>query len=257
MAESKDDLILRQSCTDYLEKSGVTKQIKEATIKLIENRPNEPMLFLSEFFDNFCSTEQNDKINSATQVLKLSHFSQPTFQTNLMIAYDLLSAPKNPNSKKVAYTRRGLLGMVFNDAIKEIIKHLHEKIQEAIVEKINARPNEMITFDVFKYGMNVCYIIQDFVATSQKLYALLQGNKSHGAEKCLCDLVSTAFEKSIKTSAKSLDPSDILNANKLFRPDALALQMLEIQSKIDEELIEEEDFVFSLASTYLDNLEAL
>jgi len=129
-----------QSYLDYLHKSEVSQQICDALLKLIENKPNEPMLFLADYFDFY--TDKSSKVTSALQLLSFTNNNRTVFEANLLKAYDALCSAKPPGSKKSF--KPGLLGSNYESFLKSIISDVAEEIQESLLKQIVCRSKDCL-----------------------------------------------------------------------------------------------------------------
>lgn len=242
---------------EFLEKFNIRQQTRDALLKLIENRPENPLLFLAEYFDTISAESKTDKIANASRILSLSHHSSPAFNSNVVQAYDTLSAPKNPNSKKLANKRVGMIGSVHEEFLNSICYNVPEELRAKMIDKISCKWNEMVPFAVFKYSVTVALVLQDFLALSEDLFKVLSG-KSEMAQRYLCDATIENFKASLRCN-KTGNALSVMEAGRKLRPDALAVAIL--QAKEDEgdakNYMEMHDFINYMALLYLDNVKAL
>nr|XP_039252068.1 tubulin polyglutamylase complex subunit 1-like [Styela clava] len=248
---------------EFLEKFSVRQQMKDALLKLVENRPEDPLLFLSNFFDTVSSENRADRISHAARTLKLSHHSSPAFNNNVILAYDILSAPKNPSSKKLTNKRSGMSGAIHEEFIKFICSDVPDELKENLVDKVCCKWNEMVPYEVFKYSVTVAYVLIDFIELSEDLFKTLSG-KNEMADRYLCDTTVETFSESLLRSNNNFVKSDdnfshAMEAGKKLRPDNLASAML--QAKEDEgdakNLMDESEFLHLMTNVYLSNVKCL
>lgn len=246
---------------EFLDKFNVRQQMKDALLKLIENRPEDPLLFLSNYFDTVSSENKADRISYAARTLKLSHHSSPAFQNNVMSAYDILSAPKNPNSKKLANKRSGMSGAIHEEIIRFICSQVPDELRNNLVDRVCCKWNEMVPYEVFKYSVTVAYVLLDFLELSEDLFKVLSG-KNETADRYLCDTTVETFRESLSSSDIIGANDDIpraMEAGKKLRPDNLAYAML--QAKEDEgdakNIMDESEFIHLMTSVYLNNVKCL
>ncbi|XP_002121243.2 tubulin polyglutamylase complex subunit 1-like [Ciona intestinalis] len=257
MAEKRKDLAnIEDKITansEYMQRNGVTQQIKEAMLKLIENRPQHPMLFLAEFFDSINSSEKADKLQSAVKTLKLTHHSQQAFQTNLMIAYDAISAPKATTSKKPQ--RLGLTGGDYEQLLITLGTNIPKNILSNLITKVGCRSNEMVPFDVFRYGVTVCLVCSEYVELGADLFHILCSKADNSmADKQICDATLSVFQNAIDGSVSYESKSGLfsLNAGYNLRPDKLAVAMMNAsESSKNKLLMNQTDFIYAVSEIFL------
>lgn len=242
---------------EYLDKFNVQQQMRNALLKLIENRPGNPLLFLADFFDSTFTEHKSEKVLNAARIMNLSHHTSPAFHANMVQSYDTLSAPKNPNSKKLANKRVGLIGSVHEEFLIHICSEIPEDLRNKLVDKISCKWNEMVPFEVYKYSVTVAYVFQDFLSQTEDLFKILSG-KNEMADRYLCDVTSRTFKESL-TSDENVDSISVLQAGRRLRPDSLAQAMF--QAKEDEgdakNYMEMNEFIDTMAHLYLDNVKTL
>ncbi|XP_064646678.1 tubulin polyglutamylase complex subunit 1-like isoform X3 [Lineus longissimus] len=165
----------------YLERTGASAQIRDALAKIIENRPLEPVAFLADYFESFDSGA--DVTTKAFRQITLTHHSKPAFDTNLRIAYDILS------TKKVAKNLKGINGAVYLELLDMVCKGFPTPIIERLLSKIGCRNHEAVVFDIFKTGLFTCFVLKDYLAQAESLFKSLDIHDTGKANKILCDAV--------------------------------------------------------------------
>ncbi|XP_064646676.1 tubulin polyglutamylase complex subunit 1-like isoform X1 [Lineus longissimus] len=188
----------------YLERTGASAQIRDALAKIIENRPLEPVAFLADYFESFDSGA--DVTTKAFRQITLTHHSKPAFDTNLRIAYDILSTKKviknltrSPGypeclgapvqSDFFAKNLKGINGAVYLELLDMVCKGFPTPIIERLLSKIGCRNHEAVVFDIFKTGLFTCFVLKDYLAQAESLFKSLDIHDTGKANKILCDAV--------------------------------------------------------------------
>nr|CAB3226589.1 tubulin polyglutamylase complex subunit 1-like [Phallusia mammillata] len=249
----------KQQYKDYLDKTDVTSQVREALLKLIENQPKDPMLFLANYFDNISTSDKSDKITTVHQILQLTHHSQQSFQTNLIVAYDAASLAKNPNSKKASMNRPGLTGSVFEELLATILSNVPKNLHATLLERIGCRASEMVPFGVFRYCITVCYVFVDFVKLCGSIFSVLCGKQSGKVtDKDICEIVISSLKDALDSLQDDNSPCSILEAAYVLRPDKLASSLLSNKSsKTDKSTMNEDDFMKEMIDVFTSKIKVL
>ena len=86
---------------EYLERHGVTPYLKDMMTLLLENRPENPVEFMREYFGNV--VHGSTPLIRAYRYVRLGRTTQPAFMDNLVAAYTSLQC------------RRGAVGVLGSD----------------------------------------------------------------------------------------------------------------------------------------------
>ncbi|KAM4052982.1 tubulin polyglutamylase complex subunit 1 [Anomaloglossus baeobatrachus] len=212
---------------DFLAQAGVRDLLRAAMLKLLEARPEEPLLFLAAFFEKLGVGAAGESkpggrgshtLGHALWYLKLAHHSQRTaFNNNLTIAYDGLSAG---GRKK----KPGLNGKTYSEVLTKICQEggLPPEISSSLLKKIQCRDHEAVPFDVFRYGVLTCFVLVEFLSKADALFNILDGDNQ--SDQRLCQAVLDTLEEALTASDLSV-PASYLEAGSKLGPDCLAIAM--------------------------------
>ncbi|KAL4216946.1 Tubulin polyglutamylase complex subunit 1 [Mactra antiquata] len=239
---SSDDLP-KESDRQFLERTSVGMLMRDALGKMIANRPDDPISFLADYFE---SIEDNTSlVQRADQVLKMTHYSRPLFETNVRSAYDILSNHKV--NKKV----HGVNGAVYSDLLQVLCKNLPDCVTSKLLQKIECSPNEAVHYDVFKSGVFACCVLQDYVLLAEQLFQSLDIQKTGKANKSLCDVVveqlNTALGSSRTDARRILESGYNLGVDGLY----LALERALSRSQRNASLQTCDQFVAEICEAFL------
>ncbi|KAJ8019866.1 Tubulin polyglutamylase complex subunit 1 [Holothuria leucospilota] len=235
----------------FLEGHHVNTWIKNALSQLVSNRPDDPITFLAHFFDNL--GEDNNRMNQALEMIKISHHSKPSFVPNVTTAYEILSKPKS--SKHPA----GLVGSTYKTLLEMICSSMAVEVRESLFQKIGPQDYEYIPLDVFQTGVIACLLLVDFVAVSECLYQILDNSGENAADKHVCEAVIRELEEILQVSSY-LDPKSYITVGRKLQPDllSLALEDAHISSNSSQKsYMKCEEFVQLTAQLFISKMKPL
>ncbi|XP_064031112.1 tubulin polyglutamylase complex subunit 1 [Pogoniulus pusillus] len=213
---------------EFLLRAGVTAMVREALLKVLEARPEEPVSFLADYFERLVlgSAEaaaeppgQPQRLARALWYVRLAHHSHRTaFDSNAGAAYEVLGAGGRRR-------RAGVDGRLYSELLRRICQHgaAPAEAAAALLGRVRCRDHEAVPFDVFRYGVLTCFVLLEFAAKADALYGVLDGG-SGAADGRVCRAVLRALEDALRVSHFSI-PSRYLEAGSKLRPDGLALAM--------------------------------
>uniref|UniRef100_A0A8D0GX86 Tubulin polyglutamylase complex subunit 1 n=1 Tax=Sphenodon punctatus TaxID=8508 RepID=A0A8D0GX86_SPHPU len=206
--------------------------VREALLKVLEARPDEPVAFLAGYFEKLVlsSPEAGDgggdhhgqhqqRLVRALWYVHLAHHSHRTaFNNNISMAYECLSA--GGRRKKP-----GVNGKIYSELLKRICRdgEVPEEIISPLLRKITCRDHEAVPFDIFRYGVLTCFVLLEFLAKADTLYDVLD-DSSGVADKRVCLAVLGTLEEALQASNFSV-PVRYLEVGSKLGPDCLALAM--------------------------------
>lgn len=165
---------------EYYEKSGISAHIKEVLSLLVENRPKDPLSFLSQYFAAL--VEEVNPIVKAQRLLCLTHHSRPAFQDNVVSAYKLLRD-------------KGLNGKIHNELLKSLSAGLPPIIVEKLMEKLACREVEAVPHLLFYSNVLACLVCHDYKKHSELLYKELGTVCDRGVCESLLQLLTQHTNK--------------------------------------------------------------
>ncbi|XP_053556643.1 tubulin polyglutamylase complex subunit 1 [Bombina bombina] len=221
--------------SEFLAQSGVRDMMRDAVMKVLEARPEDPVVFLAEYFEKLGHSSEEraaagaaeaqgpfmhgqQRICRALWYLKLAHHSQRTaFTNNLNVAYDCLSAE---GRKK----KPGLNGKIYSEVLGRICQDggLPSEITSLLLKKIQCQDHEAVPFDVFRYGVLTCFVLLEFMSKAESLFGIF--NESSQAGQRLCQAVLNTLEEALVASDLCV-PASYLEAGSKLGPDCLAVAM--------------------------------
>ena len=80
---SKENPLSSLPPEEYLEKTGVSNTLKDLVTSLIENRPSNPIYYISEYL----KISSSSGVLKSYKLIKLSKYDRKCFMDNLVSAY--------------------------------------------------------------------------------------------------------------------------------------------------------------------------
>ncbi|NXC41280.1 TPGS1 polyglutamylase, partial [Penelope pileata] len=217
---------------EFLLQADVTAMVREALLKVLEARPEEPISFLADYFERLvlggpgAAGEAAAELPGPTQRLcralwyvRLAHHSHRTaFNNNISTAYEVLGASGRRR-------RPGVDGRLYSELLRRICQHgdAPQEAAAALLRRVQCREHEAVPFDVFRYGVLTCFVLLEFAAKAQALYEVLGGDNG-AADQRVCQAVLCALEEALGAGGSS-GPGRYLEVGSKLGPDCLAVAM--------------------------------
>ncbi|XP_034611115.1 tubulin polyglutamylase complex subunit 1 isoform X2 [Trachemys scripta elegans] len=209
-----------ESEAEFLLQAGVTSMVREALLKVLEARPEEPVSFLASYFEKLVLSgpQGGAAADRHRQQQRLVRALWTAFHNNVSMAYECLSA-------RGRRKKPGVNGRIYSELLRKICQdgEAPEEVVSSLLTKIQCRDHEAVPFDVFRYGVLSCVVLLEFVAKADTLYDVLDDG-SGVADKRVCQAVLGTLEDALGASDFSV-PIRYLEAGSKLGPDCLALAM--------------------------------
>ncbi|XP_005281123.2 tubulin polyglutamylase complex subunit 1 isoform X2 [Chrysemys picta bellii] len=209
-----------ESEAEFLLQAGVTSMVREALLKVLEARPEEPVSFLASYFEKLVLSgpQGGAAADRHRQQQRLVRALWTAFHNNVSMAYECLSA-------RGRRKKPGVNGRIYSELLRKICQdgEAPEEVVSSLLTKIQCRDHEAVPFDVFRYGVLSCVVLLEFVAKADTLYDVLDDG-SGVADKRVCHAVLGTLEDALGASDFSV-PIRYLEAGSKLGPDCLALAM--------------------------------
>lgn len=165
---------------DYLSHTNATGLIKHAVHTLLQNRPEDPIQFLADYF---APTDSNS-VETAYEKLSWAHYSSSVYQRNVLQVYDTLTTSKNEGT-----TLKGLLGQQFNGLLGKLCDELPHKYSQHVFLRVKKKVDHVITFNTFYRDVLMLHVLKDFIQIVKETFNDLDIHASGKASLKLCNLV--------------------------------------------------------------------
>ncbi|NWS76737.1 TPGS1 polyglutamylase, partial [Crotophaga sulcirostris] len=219
---------------EFLLRAGVTAMVREALLKVLEARPEEPVSFLADYFERLVLSSPGaaaaggasaelpgppQRLARALWYVRLAHHSHRTaFDSNAGTAYEVLGAGGRRR-------KAGVDGRLYSELLRRLCQHGAAPAEAAaeLLGRVRCRDHEAVPFDVFRYGVLTCFVLSEFAAKAEALFDVLGGGRG-AADGRLCQAVLRALEEALGAGHVPL-PGRYLQAGSKLGPDGLARAM--------------------------------
>ncbi|KAL0978089.1 hypothetical protein UPYG_G00165740 [Umbra pygmaea] len=238
---------------EFLSQGGVGELLREALLKMVESRSDDPVGFLADHFCNLASEAENgtagccsdgeilnlgagafeqQHLSRALWHLHLAHHSQRSaFSNNVRLAYDLLSTGPQRHGGRVGGNSLaapwspdnpggggGVRGHLYTHTLQCLCSEGGVPLSTAapLLRRLHCQEHEAVPYDVFRHGVLTCVLFSDYIRRAQRLYAEVCGPAEGPAGRTLCLAVLGTLNEALETSRSdsgSLDTNHYSNAN--------------------------------------------
>ncbi|XP_069783911.1 tubulin polyglutamylase complex subunit 1 [Narcine bancroftii] len=197
---------------------GLSLTLREALFQVLENRPEDPVSFLGEYFQRLVESAREgaaeksaprpkeEQVSCALKQLLLSHYSRPAFSRNTALAFHILSCPANKRKKP------GLKGRIYTELLRQICGGAGIS-SCSLIRKLQCWDHEAVPFSVFRHGVLTCFIFLDFVKISRRLFEVVA--ESGEASRTVCQALLDALQDALNVSKSASGPGCLDAALKL------------------------------------------
>ncbi|KAM8833259.1 tubulin polyglutamylase complex subunit 1 [Synchiropus picturatus] len=251
---------------DFLAQAGVGELLREAILKLVEARSDDPIGFLADHFCNLASgaetgtagcgdgdqmsngPQDQQHLNRALWHLRLAHHSQRSaFSNNVRVAYDLLlnvngpgrspgGVPDETDSSDCPSGGGGVRGGIYTQALQCLCSEggVPASTSAPLLTRLHCQDHEAVPYDVFRHGVLTCTVFSDYIRQAQKLYAEVCCPEEGTASRALCLAVLGTLREALETSTASDANSANTNAKHIMcpEPNMKAIRYLEASAKL-------------------------
>ncbi|XP_028393462.1 tubulin polyglutamylase complex subunit 1-like isoform X2 [Dendronephthya gigantea] len=189
-----------ESPGDFLARVGVTRQMQEVLSIILENRPDDPVAYIAEYFSNVA--EHVSSVTQAYQYLCLSHHTKPSYENNLLKAYTVL------NRQKCGQGLKGLIGKSYNELLAVLCRDISSNESDTLLQLLQKRTHELVRFNDFSSGVTCCFLLKDFISEAKSLFQELDLSGKGHADYTLCitmlSQLTTSVSRTKETSGLSI-----------------------------------------------------
>lgn len=238
-----DNFHVNETPIDYLSHTNTTTLIKQAVHTLLQNRPEDPIRFLADFF---APAANITSVESAYEKLSWAHYSSSVYQRNALQVYDILTTAKNEGS-----TLKGLLGRQFNSLLKKLCDDLPQRYSQIVFKRVHKRTDHVITFNTFYRDVLMLHVLRDYIHIVKETFHDLDVNATGEASLKLCNLIVDKLFASVIHTGSTFENT---NANKDLDHVFSRLFIKSADSSLEMETMKEDDFVHVCVVKFLDNI---
>lgn len=164
MAGNRENPLIALQPEEYLEKTGVTNVLRDLMTVLLENRPGNPVQFISEYLKT--SAQSCTGILKSYKLIKLSNEEHESFMDNLVAAYMNLDAKRGGNNS-------GLTGSEYMKLIKMLCLDFPIEIIDEILGILGKRESDIVVFEEFLAGVQCVLLYEDFLIEAETIFRYL------------------------------------------------------------------------------------
>ena len=137
------------SLQNKFEMLGLTAYMKDVVALLLENRPEDPVAFVAEYFQN--ASRGNPPLSRSYNWIRLSDRSRMSFMDNLVTAYNTLDSSTGAP---------GLTGKQFNKLLKSLCVDFPVDVVQGIMMLLGKGSSDIVDFPAFYAGVNACLLYE-------------------------------------------------------------------------------------------------
>mmetsp|Transcript_29652 Transcript_29652/g.64720 ORF Transcript_29652/g.64720 Transcript_29652/m.64720 type:complete len:238 (-) Transcript_29652:2187-2900(-) len=142
-----------------LNESGLTLYLKDALTIMLENRPEDPLLFLHEYFQMV--TRGKNLVDRAYRYLRLSPKERVVFMDNLVAAFSLLESTGGS---------AGFTGREYMKVLKLLCSDFPPEIVHILFQVLGRGDNDSVGFEDFVGGIKTCLLFEEFLEEAEELF---------------------------------------------------------------------------------------
>uniref|UniRef100_A0A7S3GE48 Centriolar satellite-associated tubulin polyglutamylase complex regulator 1 n=1 Tax=Palpitomonas bilix TaxID=652834 RepID=A0A7S3GE48_9EUKA len=213
---------------EYLDQSGVSAYLKDATTLLLENRPKNAVAFLADYFKNVIAGSSPHL--RSYRYLRLSKRGRMEFIDNLAAAYQTLEAKKSGKQMVTVKDAVALARMICND--------LPPNIVTLISMVLDKKESSIVSFAEFSSAMTACLAYEELLDRVQSLFAALREVEGTSSLRARKDDILTLIGHAVPAGQSRSSESLLLFTEGL---DTIAKKVKEFPS-IEEGRIGQQDF---------------
>jgi len=144
---------------EYLDRYGISTHLKDIVTLLLENRPDKPVEFVSEYFRN--------AIHGSSPLMRSYHFVRLTRQSRSAFMHNLVSSYTALQSKSGSV---GLTGTDFAKLVKALCYDFPSQHMDSILSVLQKHEDDILSFNEFVSGVRVCLLFEEFLNKSEELF---------------------------------------------------------------------------------------
>ena len=242
-----------------LEKGEVSPIVRDALLKLLVNRPENPVKFLCEYFRAVSNPQNRNRISQAVEIILLSSYGKPVFERNALASFEMLSL-----AKEMSVT--GVCGTVFQEFVNELIAaycaskqvELRSSCLEQLQKKLAVREHEVVNFAIFRSSVFLCLIAVDFASFCEQLFCELDVHKQGKISSKLTEsILNELFKGSLEVNAET-DTLKLLAVAANFTNKKIA-EILEqtVDQHVSTKTVSQNDFVVQATNIFFNQVVAI
>lgn len=171
----------RTTDTDFLARSGVTSYVKDVISMLLDLRPDDPIEFVAEYFQNV--TRGVPAVTRAYRQVLARHHDDPRFTENVAAAYTQLEIPR------AGLDCKGVMGAEVTQLLGMLCSDFSPHASDVLLQTFSHHDGQVVTFGDFFVAVKTCDMYRCFLARAEVLFKSLDKRGTGLVDKQLCDLL--------------------------------------------------------------------
>mmetsp|Transcript_1968 Transcript_1968/g.2779 ORF Transcript_1968/g.2779 Transcript_1968/m.2779 type:complete len:275 (-) Transcript_1968:432-1256(-) len=143
--------------------------LKDSLVTLLENRPEDPIRFLAEYFRN--ATKGMKSVARSYRYIRLTKHNRDAFMENLASAFRAMDAERGVGaSKKSSIASPGVTQSQFKKLVEMLCDDFPLDVIDGIFQIMGKRKDDPIDFREFCGGVLACLIYEEFFEQVEWLF---------------------------------------------------------------------------------------
>lgn len=162
----------RHSPEEYLNKYGLSAYFKDVMTLVLENRPHDPIDFITEYYRN-CA-QGSSHLHRSYRYIRLTERNNDVFMDNLYMAYKSLSR------------RKGSIGATGEEMSKLLALLCHDfppDVSSNILRRLGRRAADVVTFEEFALATKSCLLYEEFFEIAEEVFEFATVHCSPSADE--------------------------------------------------------------------------
>lgn len=149
----------RHAPEEYLNKYGLSAYFKDVMTLVLENRPHDPIDFITEYYRN-CA-QGSSYLHRSYRYIRLTERNNDVFMDNLYMSYKSLSR------------RKGSIGATGEEMSKLLTLLCHDfphDVSSNILRRLGRRPADVVSFEEFALATKACLLYEEFFEIAEEVF---------------------------------------------------------------------------------------
>ena len=185
-----DSAAADQTPAAYLDRHGVTRYLHDMLAVLLENRPSDPIDFISDYFDHVVQGDGGDPLQRCCRYIRLSKPGTRPFMDNLAAAYATLDL------------HQGLSAARLSELVRLLCRAMPFEVLSSVLFLVEAggATSERVPFAEFVATIRVALMYEEFVRQAEVVFRACVAETSAG-------MSTRVFLALVKQAQALMDPA--------------------------------------------------
>eukprot|EP01062_Namystynia_karyoxenos_P027980 TRINITY_DN21299_c2_g1_i1.p1 TRINITY_DN21299_c2_g1~~TRINITY_DN21299_c2_g1_i1.p1 ORF type:complete len:339 (+),score=119.24 TRINITY_DN21299_c2_g1_i1:94-1017(+) len=160
--------LTRLTPQEYLDRFSVTAYLKDVSTLLLENRPDEPLAFIADYFKNVI--QGTSPLVRSYRYIRLTKRSRRAFWDNLVAAHATLDEKRGGGVGVTGAELRRLLSLLCSDFPSDTVA--------AVLAVLDKSESSVVSFAEFASGVHACLLYEEFFSVAEAVFRALAADAS-------------------------------------------------------------------------------